>query len=92
MRPADTSAAMSEKNNPNKAGNISATDEANTLRAANFVARPEGFETPNPQIRSRIRFHELASKRSAADKTSPGTTGWAEIYRETQNALLSIRR
>jgi hypothetical protein len=34
----DTSPAMSEKNNPKKAGNISATDEADTLRAANFVA------------------------------------------------------
>ena len=50
--PADTSPAMSEKNNPNKAGNISATDEVDTLHVANFVARPEGFEPPT--LRSEV--------------------------------------
>jgi hypothetical protein len=55
MRPADTSPAMSEKNNPNKNENISEPHEVDDLQVIDFAGAPGGIRIPNPQIRSSLQ-------------------------------------
>jgi hypothetical protein len=66
MRPLILIQKCQRKTRRTRAGNISATDEADTLHVANFMARPEGFEPPTfrSEVLSNPQQHVLTRNRS----------------------------